>query len=151
MASLVVSSANVIHLSHGRPALFRLASGRTSSIATAPSNMFRSFGNATFGLSRQKTSFGLKVPSLRNFTSYTCAYEQKVETGTLTSPSDRARQLSEKVLPRIPRPDVKKVLVVGSGGLSIGQAGEFDYSGERQMPLSVYLAFVPPYTRELPR
>ena len=25
--------------------------------------------------------------------------------------------------------DVKKVLVVGSGGLSIGQAGEFDYSG----------------------
>jgi len=27
------------------------------------------------------------------------------------------------------RVDVKKVLVVGSGGLSIGQAGEFDYSG----------------------
>lgn len=26
--------------------------------------------------------------------------------------------------------DVKKVLVVGSGGLSIGQAGEFDYSGK---------------------
>jgi carbamoyl-phosphate synthase large subunit len=26
--------------------------------------------------------------------------------------------------------DVKKVLVIGSGGLSIGQAGEFDYSGE---------------------
>jgi carbamoyl-phosphate synthase large subunit len=25
--------------------------------------------------------------------------------------------------------DVKKVLVIGSGGLSIGQAGEFDYSG----------------------
>ncbi|KAF1949118.1 aspartate carbamoyltransferase [Byssothecium circinans] len=28
-----------------------------------------------------------------------------------------------------PRVDVKKVLVLGSGGLSIGQAGEFDYSG----------------------
>jgi len=26
--------------------------------------------------------------------------------------------------------DVEKVLVVGSGGLSIGQAGEFDYSGK---------------------
>ena len=26
--------------------------------------------------------------------------------------------------------NVKKVLVIGSGGLSIGQAGEFDYSGE---------------------
>lgn len=29
--------------------------------------------------------------------------------------------------------DVKKVLVIGSGGLSIGQAGEFDYSGISRM------------------
>ena len=29
--------------------------------------------------------------------------------------------------------DVEKVLVVGSGGLSIGQAGEFDYSGSQAM------------------
>lgn len=28
-------------------------------------------------------------------------------------------------------PDLKKVLVIGSGGLSIGQAGEFDYSGSQ--------------------
>lgn len=28
--------------------------------------------------------------------------------------------------------DVKKVLVIGSGGLAIGQAGEFDYSGLRR-------------------
>ncbi|EGV60700.1 Carbamoyl-phosphate synthase [Yamadazyma tenuis] len=30
-----------------------------------------------------------------------------------------------------PKQDVKKVLVLGSGGLSIGQAGEFDYSGSQ--------------------
>lgn len=30
-----------------------------------------------------------------------------------------------------PRVDVKKVLILGSGGLSIGQAGEFDYSGSQ--------------------
>lgn len=30
-----------------------------------------------------------------------------------------------------PRANVKKVLVLGSGGLSIGQAGEFDYSGSQ--------------------
>lgn len=30
--------------------------------------------------------------------------------------------------------DVKKVLVIGSGGLSIGQAGEFDYSGSYFFP-----------------
>ena len=28
-----------------------------------------------------------------------------------------------------PRPKVSKVLLLGSGGTSIGQAGEFDYSG----------------------
>ena len=32
--------------------------------------------------------------------------------------------------------DVKKVLVIGSGGLSIGQAGEFDYSGARQFAVT---------------
>ncbi|KAI9848484.1 MAG: hypothetical protein M1838_000507 [Thelocarpon superellum] len=32
---------------------------------------------------------------------------------------------------RHPRVHVKKVLVLGSGGLSIGQAGEFDYSGSQ--------------------
>ena len=29
------------------------------------------------------------------------------------------------------RVNVRKVLVLGSGGLSIGQAGEFDYSGSQ--------------------
>ncbi len=48
-------------------------------------------------------------------------------------PSDIARRISAKVLPKIPRPDVKRVVVVGSGGLSIGQAGEFDYSGSQAL------------------
>ncbi|KAK8866132.1 carbamoyl-phosphate synthase arginine-specific large chain [Kwoniella newhampshirensis] len=50
---------------------------------------------------------------------------------TLNSPSELARRISAKVLPKLEKPDVKKVLVVGSGGLSIGQAGEFDYSGSQ--------------------
>lgn len=37
----------------------------------------------------------------------------------------------EENLAAHPREDVKKVLVLGSGGLSIGQAGEFDYSGSQ--------------------
>jgi carbamoyl-phosphate synthase/aspartate carbamoyltransferase len=32
---------------------------------------------------------------------------------------------------KTPRVDVRKVLILGSGGLSIGQAGEFDYSGSQ--------------------
>ncbi|KAG5647105.1 hypothetical protein DXG03_001476 [Asterophora parasitica] len=51
----------------------------------------------------------------------------------LNSPSEIARKISAKVLPKLPRPDVQKVLVVGSGGLSIGQAGEFDYSGSQAL------------------
>lgn len=33
--------------------------------------------------------------------------------------------------------NVKKVLVIGSGGLSIGQAGEFDYSGSLSLVLEL--------------
>lgn len=33
--------------------------------------------------------------------------------------------------PAVPKPNFKKVLLLGSGGLSIGQAGEFDYSGSQ--------------------
>ncbi|QKX53086.1 uncharacterized protein TRUGW13939_00157 [Talaromyces rugulosus] len=39
-----------------------------------------------------------------------------------------SREENEKKTPRV---SVKKVLVLGSGGLSIGQAGEFDYSGSQ--------------------
>ena len=52
-----------------------------------------------------------------------------------TSAAELARRLSQAVLPKLERPIVKKVLIVGSGGLSIGQAGEFDYSGESSFPL----------------
>jgi carbamoyl-phosphate synthase large subunit len=61
------------------------------------------------------------------------SYGQKDGERVLNSPSEIARKISAKVLPKLPRPDVKKVVVVGSGGLSIGQAGEFDYSGSQAL------------------
>ncbi|PQE06693.1 pyrABCN protein [Rutstroemia sp. NJR-2017a BBW] len=45
----------------------------------------------------------------------------------VTFPGGEAAE-NERMHPRV---DVKKVLVLGSGGLSIGQAGEFDYSGSQ--------------------
>ncbi|KAI8069094.1 large subunit of carbamoyl-phosphate synthase [Gilbertella persicaria] len=42
-----------------------------------------------------------------------------------------AAKVSEEILSNVPLVNVKKVLIVGSGGLSIGQAGEFDYSGSQ--------------------
>jgi len=61
------------------------------------------------------------------------SYAQKNDEHVLSSPSELARKISAKVLPKIPRPDVRKVVIVGSGGLSIGQAGEFDYSGSQAL------------------
>lgn len=61
------------------------------------------------------------------------SYAQEDGEHVLNSPSELARKISAKVLPKIPRPDVRKVLIVGSGGLSIGQAGEFDYSGSQAL------------------
>lgn len=61
------------------------------------------------------------------------SYSPKEGEHVLNSPSELARKISAKVLPKVPRPDVQKVVVVGSGGLSIGQAGEFDYSGSQAM------------------
>ena len=37
----------------------------------------------------------------------------------------------ERVTTSSPDCKIKKVLLLGSGGLSIGQAGEFDYSGSQ--------------------
>lgn len=70
-----------------------------------------------------------RAGAYRSLSSSAKRFEEQLKSGTLQSPSELARKLSEAALPLIPRPDVKKVLVVGSGGLSIGQAGEFDYSG----------------------
>jgi carbamoyl-phosphate synthase large subunit len=61
------------------------------------------------------------------------SYVPKDGEHVLNTPSDVARKISAKVLPKLPRPDVHKVVVVGSGGLSIGQAGEFDYSGSQAL------------------
>ena len=46
------------------------------------------------------------------------------------APSAKAYLASGAIIGGRNLADVKKVLVIGSGGLSIGQAGEFDYSGE---------------------
>jgi carbamoyl-phosphate synthase large subunit len=46
-----------------------------------------------------------------------------------TAPSAQAYLASGVIKGTSDLVNVKKVLVIGSGGLSIGQAGEFDYSG----------------------
>ena len=68
----------------------------------------------------------LKLPSAnRNFSTS----RRRCITGE-EAPSAKA-YITSGVIAGAKNPvDVKKVLVIGSGGLSIGQAGEFDYSGK---------------------
>jgi len=53
--------------------------------------------------------------------------------------------LAEQFKSDYTKPQVGKVLILGSGGLSIGQAGEFDYSGSqvRHSTLSLYFYSFP--------
>ncbi|KAK7507745.1 hypothetical protein BaRGS_00000710 [Batillaria attramentaria] len=49
----------------------------------------------------------------------------------ITSKSSSVSEVIRSRVPNIRHAKVSKVLVLGSGGLSIGQAGEFDYSGSQ--------------------
>jgi len=81
---------------------------------------------AAFALAQTKPLRAVAAPAVGS-------YVPKDGEHVLNSPSEIARKISAKVLPKLPRPDVKRVVVVGSGGLSIGQAGEFDYSGSQAL------------------
>ncbi|KAB5572021.1 pyrABCN [Coniochaeta sp. 2T2.1] len=56
-----------------------------------------------------------------------CAGDSNLLTKPVHFPGGTVEE-NERLHPRV---SVKKVLVLGSGGLSIGQAGEFDYSGSQ--------------------
>lgn len=93
----------------------------------APSVSARSFTSRT---ARPLTSLRAKGESaatyrqLRAFTKVSATFNQTQE-----APNAQAYLNSGVIAGARNLVDVKKVLVIGSGGLSIGQAGEFDYSG----------------------
>ncbi|KAI8874315.1 large subunit of carbamoyl-phosphate synthase [Ramicandelaber brevisporus] len=89
----------------------RLSTATVAATATTPSSVS--------GLNRHvKTRYGSGITAA-------------VARWFSSSPAERAEFVSSEILASVPKENVKKVLVVGSGGLSIGQAGEFDYSGSQ--------------------
>jgi carbamoyl-phosphate synthase large subunit len=76
----------------------------------------------------------LRTATARSFTSARSftATKRRLATVAATQPAPSTNSYLQN-LPKdyfkTPLPDIKKVLVIGSGGLAIGQAGEFDYSG----------------------
>lgn len=106
--------------------LFRLQSIGARSFVRPCARSFHTARLASFAFSQTKPRCAIATPAVG-------AYAPKEGEHTLSSPSELARKISAKVLPKIPRPAVQRVVVVGSGGLSIGQAGEFDYSGSQAL------------------
>lgn len=101
-------------LAEARPALsLRTFTSQTSSVRSTAST-----------LRLQKLPSAARSQQLRSFSSSLrrLAEAQKTPTAESYLASGAVKSGSNLV-------DVKKVLVIGSGGLSIGQAGEFDYSG----------------------
>lgn len=103
--------------------LLRLRSFGTRSLCV---RSFTTTRASTFALSQTKPLRAVAAPAVGS-------YAPKAGEHVLNSPSELARKISAKVLPKLPRPNVQRVVVVGSGGLSIGQAGEFDYSGSQAL------------------
>ncbi|ORZ10963.1 hypothetical protein BCR41DRAFT_356842 [Lobosporangium transversale] len=58
-------------------------------------------------------------------------HQEHRSSGSVADKTTTKKLVSEAILADVPLVEVKKVLVVGSGGLTIGQAGEFDYSGSQ--------------------
>jgi hypothetical protein len=103
---------------------------RTSSLlrqVKAPASTSRTFttrSSARCLYAKTQAPAGKHVRYTRLFSSSTVRRNQ-----TQTAPNAKA-YLESGVIKGAANPvNVKKVLVIGSGGLSIGQAGEFDYSG----------------------
>lgn len=88
---------------------------------------------------RVQQSLTLRTATARSFTSVTgrsslTASPKRRTFATVAANQPKPRtdnylQNLPKDYFKTPLPDIKKVLVIGSGGLAIGQAGEFDYSG----------------------
>ncbi|KAJ5569773.1 Carbamoyl-phosphate synthase arginine-specific large chain [Penicillium hispanicum] len=104
-------------LLEARPALpLRAFSSNTSVRSTASA------------LRLQKVPSAVRSQQLRTFSSSLRRLAEAQKT-----PSAESYLASGVVKPGSNLVDVKKVLVIGSGGLSIGQAGEFDYSGSQAL------------------
>ena len=114
--------------------------GRLARRAPALTGQFRSIGPSLSSRSivsrASRPLTALKTPSesqhaayrqLRAFTKVSATWNKSQE-----APNAQAYLNSGAIAGARDLVDVKKVLVIGSGGLSIGQAGEFDYSGMTQ-------------------
>ncbi|PWY74582.1 carbamoyl-phosphate synthase [Aspergillus sclerotioniger CBS 115572] len=105
-----------------------LAESRRSALALRPFSS-QTTAHSTASSLRLKTPSPWRPQQLRSFSSAL----RRLASESSNAPSAESYLASGIVKPGSKLVDVKKVLVIGSGGLSIGQAGEFDYSGSQAL------------------
>ncbi|KAG8164619.1 hypothetical protein KVR01_004894 [Diaporthe batatas] len=115
-----------IALAARTPALLRTAT-RRAPVPAARS--VRTFTVASSNASARLQAQAQQLVQKRNFVS---SARCLAAAATQSAPDPKAYLESGVVKPKA-SVDVKKVLVIGSGGLAIGQAGEFDYSGSQAL------------------
>lgn len=110
-----------------RPSTSTALTARAFSSQSSSSSTLRSISTAATTTLRlhQKVPSSWRPQQLRSFSSSL----RRLASEAQHAPSAHSYLASGVVKPGQNLVDVKKVLVIGSGGLSIGQAGEFDYSG----------------------
>jgi len=114
---------STMSLSSRAPALLR--HGRRIPLSPALSKRAFTLGASNYSAGVSSNGLHGRTQQKRSFTR-TAARASSV--AAQPAPDPKAYLASGVIKPR-EEVNVKKVLVIGSGGLAIGQAGEFDYSG----------------------
>jgi carbamoyl-phosphate synthase large subunit len=100
---------------------------RTARLPSLQGQSFLSLSRSNSSIARGTVPAYKNTQQLRAFSQY--AALRQVRNQSDEAPNAKAYLDSGAILGGRNLVDVKKVLVIGSGGLAIGQAGEFDYSG----------------------
>src|SRR3569833_1128054 len=112
-------------------------------IPLSPTIAARAFALGASNAFPRSQSRNSKAVGLRQKRSFTRTAIRSSAAAAQPAPNPKAYLESGVIKPH-DIVDVKKVLVIGSGGLAIGQAGEFDYSGWSPRASCFYLSFLPP-------
>lgn len=106
-----------------------LAAARAPALLRTGARLPRTLPTRLFTTAALRTQARASLPAKAPKRLGTISVFRPYSSTTQTAPNPKAYLDSGVIKPKV-NVDVKKVLVIGSGGLAIGQAGEFDYSGQ---------------------
>ncbi|KAH0498383.1 hypothetical protein TgHK011_005637 [Trichoderma gracile] len=109
-----------------------LAAARAPALLRSSARLPRTLPTRLFTTAALRTQARASLPAKAPKRLGTISVFRPYSSTTQAAPNPKAYLDSGVIKPKV-NVDVKKVLVIGSGGLAIGQAGEFDYSGSQAL------------------